>query len=249
MTSCLSTLCLGEIVLISLHHSAALLNNFCWARSRSSEFCTLLSSSNADRAPVQRQIKTQFGEVSRHILSVFRDCETHFNQLSNDGKKTCRNIDHNINGISILLNICTPSVKKNKCGQHVLRPFQLIFYISRRYRSFTCSYLLIYTQSVSSLLLFIWHVERIPLERTLQMCQDHEMLAGSCTMSWDSHKASFKPQGSADSGDNSMKIYHSNWPLPLCWHCHYKCIDCSTFKAVRVCDNWTTVILAIHYKS
>lgn len=148
--------------------------------------------------------------------------------------------------VSILFNICMPNVEKNNCWQHP--PKHFAFSVDLLHRSSTQIVCLQLPANIN-LLLFTWHFRRSPLERTMQMCKDRWTWQAAEQWAETPNKALFKPQGSADSGDNSMKIYHWNWPLPLCSHCHYKCIDCSVFEAVRVCDNWTTVILAINYTS
>lgn len=242
MTSCLSTLCLREILLISWRHSAVLLNNFCWARSQSSEFCTLLRSSNADGAPVQRQIKTPFEEDSRHFLCVFSDCDA-FEPVRVMKKKTiCHNIYLNINDIPILFiikqmfTVPTATFSVNLLHQSSIQIIQL--QLPADINSDCIVFPIVDLTLLAN-----------PFGEKLQMCQDHQTWQAAEQWAETPHKDSFKPQGSADSGDNSMKIYHENWPLPLCSLCHYKCIDWSAFKAVKVCDNWTTVILAINYKS
>lgn len=211
MTSCLSTLCLREVLLISLHHSAALLNNFCWARSQSSEFCTLLSSSNADRAPVQRQIKTPSGEVSRHIPGVLRDCVTHFNQLEwwrkTKPARICIIIQMTFTYFLIFVHQVWKRITVGSTRWSSTSVFNADHFPTAAcwYKlSIFTLYLLPYCWSDTFRQSRCWeHCERA---RTTRLGRQPEPRAET------PRKASFKPQGSADSGDNSLKIYHEKWP-------------------------------------
>lgn len=76
--ACLSTLCLRGILFILLHHPAALLNNFCRARSaRAVSSAYFLVSATLTEHQLHREIKNQF----RGLIWRFKDTFSVFSRL------------------------------------------------------------------------------------------------------------------------------------------------------------------------